>query len=587
MLRRKNHLMREGSTEKAAALATKIGVAIKSYNSAELCKVDMLSDSRSVWDKVRTLTGRAPSSTTANHNAEITATILNKHYAAISSDAGYTAPSVKSTANNHSANALISERRIFKILDTLHHTATGLDGIPAWFLRVGAPFFAAPIAALMNLSVSSSVVPTQWKQSSILPFVKIHPPTKPSDYRPISITPVLSRILERIVVRDFIYPSLQLPPPGLTFSDQFAFQPTGSTTCALIQLFHTISTLLESNPYVTVFALDFSKAFDSVRHGAVLDKFSKLQIPDYIYNWIESFFRCRSHCTIFGDESSEFQDIMASIIQGSCIGPASYVVTASDLHAVTQGNSLAKYADDTYLVVPASNHASCAIEIKNVVEWATNNNLSLNRAKSVEIVFVAPRSRRELTLPTPNTVGFERTDSIKALGVSFTRKLSVTPHVDELLAVCSKTLFALRTLRQHGLPTHIIHDIFQATVIAKLTYASQAWWGYSNAADRARLEGFLRRCTRLGFRSASSPTLASVCDKADDRLFTLIISNPQHLLRPLLPPAKDEHYNLRKRSHSLHLPAKTTTLSDNGFIKRLLYKNIGCRQSLSDTSCNS
>jgi len=293
------------------------------------------------------------------------------------------------------------------------------------------------------------------------------------------------------------------------------------------------------------------------------------------------------HCTIFGDESSEFQDIMASIIQGSCIGPASYVVTASDLHAVTQGNSLAKYADDTYLVVPASNHASCAIEIKNVVEWATNNNLSLNRAKSVEIVFVAPRSRRELTLPTPNTVGFERTDSIKALGVSFTRKLSVTPHVDELLAVCSKTLFALRTLRQHGLPTHIIHDIFQATVIAKLTYASQAWWGYSNAADRARLEGFLRRCTRLGFRSASSPTLASVCDKADDRLFTLIISNPQHLLRPLLPPAKDEHYNLRKRSHSLHLPAKTTTLSDNGFIKRLLYKNIGCRQSLSDTSCNS
>jgi hypothetical protein len=138
---------------------------------------------------------------------------------------------------------------------------------------------------------------------------------------------------------------------------------------------------------VIVFVLDFSKAFDSVRHGAVLDKFSRLQIPDYIYNWIESFFRCRSHCTIFGDESSEFQDIMASIIQGSCIGPASYVVTASDLHAVTQGNSLAKYADDTYLVVPASNHASCAIEIKNVVEWATNNNLSLNRAKSVEIVF--------------------------------------------------------------------------------------------------------------------------------------------------------------------------------------------------------
>ena len=81
---------------------------------------------------------------------------------------------------------------------------------------------------------------------------------------------------------------------------------------------------------------------------------------------------------------------------------------------------MAKYADDTYLVVPASNFASCATEITNIVQWASNNNLSLNRAKSAEIVFVAPRSRRELTLPPPNTFGF-----VVRLGVSFTRKLSV------------------------------------------------------------------------------------------------------------------------------------------------------------------
>ncbi len=68
-------------------------------------------------------------------------------------------------------------------------------------------------------------------------------------------TSVLSRILECIVFHDNIYPSLQCPPPGLSFSDQFAFQSTASTTCALIHLFHTISTLLESNPYVIVFAI--------------------------------------------------------------------------------------------------------------------------------------------------------------------------------------------------------------------------------------------------------------------------------------------------------------------------------------------
>jgi hypothetical protein len=138
MLRRKNHLMKAGRTEEAAALAVKIGAAIKSHNSAELCKVEMLSESRSVW--VRQLTGRSQSSSTASHNPDISAATLNKHYAAISSDANYTTPSVKCTANNVSASSVISDWRMFKILDTLHHTATGLDGIPAWFLRIGAPF---------------------------------------------------------------------------------------------------------------------------------------------------------------------------------------------------------------------------------------------------------------------------------------------------------------------------------------------------------------------------------------------------------------------------------------------------------------
>ena len=118
-------------------------------------------------------------------------------------------------------------------------------------------------------------------------------------------------------------------------------------------------------------------------------------------------------------------------------------------------------------------------------------------------------------------------------------------------------------------------------LIAKLTYVPKAWWGYANAADRARLEGFLRRCVRLGFLSASSPTLGSVCDEADDRLFTCINHDPRHLLRPLLPPTRGDHCNLRKRHHNLQLPAKTSTQSDNGFIKRMLYKITGGDRSTS------
>ena len=80
--------------------------------------------------------------------------------------------------------------------------------------------------------------------------------------------------------------------------------------------------------------------------------------------------------------------------------------------------------------------------------------------------------------------------------------------------------------------------------------------GLPNAADLARLEGFLRRCVWLGFRLVSSPTLASVCDEADNRLFTCINHDPRHLLWPLLPPTRDDHYNMRKRHHNLQLPER-------------------------------
>jgi len=84
--------------------------------------------------------------------------------------------------------------------------------------------------------------------------------------------PVQSRLLERHIVRSFIYPALQQPPDGLFFWDEFGFRPTGSTTASLMALIRTVLTMLLSNAYVRVFALDVSKAFDTVRHATLIDR---------------------------------------------------------------------------------------------------------------------------------------------------------------------------------------------------------------------------------------------------------------------------------------------------------------------------
>ena len=160
-----------------------------------------------MWEAVRRLNGRRPKACFVDG---VTADSLNAHYASISTDPKYIEPHLKHTVNEPGVE-YVSEWSIFNALDTLHATATGLDEIPAWFLRLGAPVFAKPLAQLLNLSISTSIVPAQWKQASICPVPKTACPREHGDFRPISITSVLSRVSERLIIRQFLYPAFLSP----------------------------------------------------------------------------------------------------------------------------------------------------------------------------------------------------------------------------------------------------------------------------------------------------------------------------------------------------------------------------------------
>ena len=167
------------------------------------------------------------------------------------------------------------------------------------------------------MSLSTSTVPRQWKEARIKPIPKVTASVQHSDFRPISVTPVQTRMIERAVVREFLYPSFLTPPPSFAFLDQYAFRPTSSTSAAVMSLLHTISTLIQSNPFVTVISLDFSKAFDTVRHSTLMAKMTEVELPVPVYNWPVDFFREHAHRTVFNGEESSTASISASIVQGS------------------------------------------------------------------------------------------------------------------------------------------------------------------------------------------------------------------------------------------------------------------------------
>jgi len=264
LLRRKNRLMRAGRTDEAGSIAVRIRTIITCSSTRWLWNVDPRKNAKVAWAKVRDVT-EGSAFCTGDHLIDgLTAQLLNNHYAAISTDNGYCVPRPKLTAFDGQSH--FTEITVFRMLDTLHSTAMGLDQIPAWFLHLGAPIFAAPLARVFDQSLATGIVPQQWKTAVISPLPKIPMPTQESDFRPISVMSVLLCTLERFVVRTYIYPALLQPYPTLDFSDQFAFWPSGSTTAAIVALLDTVRTMLDENDVMHIFSFDFSKAFDTGMH---------------------------------------------------------------------------------------------------------------------------------------------------------------------------------------------------------------------------------------------------------------------------------------------------------------------------------
>jgi len=140
--------------------------------------MDMRNGTKEIWKNFKQLTKGSPS--TEVIPAGNTADVLNYHYAAISTDPSY--EPLKPKISCLAPHTHFSESEVFYILDHLQPTATGLDHIPAWFLRLIAPVFLAPLTQLFNRSIDTATVPAQWKRAFITQIPMVINPTSAVDY---------------------------------------------------------------------------------------------------------------------------------------------------------------------------------------------------------------------------------------------------------------------------------------------------------------------------------------------------------------------------------------------------------------------
>uniref|UniRef100_A0A8C5QTN4 Reverse transcriptase domain-containing protein n=1 Tax=Leptobrachium leishanense TaxID=445787 RepID=A0A8C5QTN4_9ANUR len=229
---------------------------------------------------------------------------------------------------------------------------SGPDQIPAMLLKISAPAIANPVATLINESLATGYIPKLWKTARVVPIHKSGDNTLVSNYRPISLLPVMSKVLEKCVytqLRDYYQYWNYLTP------DQSGFRPNHSTTTALLKVCNDIQAGMEQGNLTGAIFLDFAKAFDTVDHGILLEKLKNSGIGDRTLTWFQSYVSDRSQYVSISGSSSLPLPVTCGVPQGSILGPLLFTIFINDLPNVCKASTVHMYADDTVIYTSKPN----------------------------------------------------------------------------------------------------------------------------------------------------------------------------------------------------------------------------------------
>ena len=562
LLIKRRKLRRSGRMLEADRLAEKINLVIADEQQKLLTDCSK-SNPKDLWDRVNQC--RKNTSQCQNDCVKLNADQFNEYFASISTSSDYKRSLILNSIRSFDENYRdqFYEFEIERLLRNLKNTSPGNDAIPCWVFKLCSYELAGIITYIINLSFKTGSVPTNWLTSVVTPIPKCKNPTI-SDFRPISVTPILSRMTEKLLVKTWIKPCLH----DQELNDQFAYKNTGSTTCAAIKLIeHITASLDKGNEYVRCIFIDFSKAFDTIDHGVLISKLNNLEIPQNIKNWVIHFLTGRSQMVKYNSSFSKKIETNRGIVQGSAIGPYLYLILQTDLKTLGGSNFIVKYADDTILGIPSNSDVYADQEIENTLSWATVNKLTLNYLKTKEMVI----SKTKPSLNYLSTFDYiEIVDCFKYLGILIDNKLCFTSHVDHILSICNQRLYLLKTLKLQGLAVDCLECIFDSLIISKVLYCLPAWGGFLKECDTTRINALFKRAKRNGY-TRTLYDFRGLLDYTDKILFNKMINNETHCLHHMLPTRRNLANSLRNRGHCLSLPKCNSNLYKNSFLNRSLF----------------
>lgn len=454
----------------------------------------------------------------------------------------------------------VTSVEIFNVIMTLKNKQCfDYYNMNSCLLKYIGDIIAQPLAEIFNLCISEGVFPNALKVSKVVPVYKKGSVDCTSNYRPIAISPVLSKVFETVLKTRLVS---FIERNHLLCHQQFGFRKDRSTIDAVLRLIGDAVEGLDEGKRTEVTLCDLSKAFDCLAPEILLQKLSIYGIRGLPLELFRSYMTGRKQYVAFNQHESELVSQTSGVPQGSVIGPLLFIIYMNDLPRFVYPAAAVLFADDTTLYTSHRDLKEAKVEMEVAMRransWFSANKLLLNSDKT-----------RSITLTTDRKIVPQ--DPVCLLGIKIDQHLTWGSHVDRVCCRLSSGLYALRKLVTL-VSDEVLRMAYFALVHTHLLYGVLLW-GDSAEAQRAFIlqKKALRIMVRRGVREHCAPWFRQL------RLFTLpsvfVYETCLHVHKRVsgLQTRADVHEHDTRGRNLLVVPFSRTTTTQKNRINFNLY----------------
>jgi hypothetical protein len=417
---------------------------------------------------------------------------FNNYFSSVFNDKQYDIPDIAKTEDPALNCITFTKHDITKELNNLNTSkAPGPDGVSTRVLKECRTELAEPIKNLFNQSVETSTLPNEWKTANVVPIHKKGPKTEVSNYRPVSLLPIISKVLERCILNKII----DIISPHISRM-QHGFMKGKSTTTQIISVLNNIQNIFDNRDQVDVIYFDLSKAFDSVPHNLLVQKIQTFGINGKLLRWIENYLKNRRQRVTMEGTNSEWLPVTSGVPQGSILGPILFILYINDLPDILSSDTLcAIFADDTKIyrqINTTKDQQELQKDIDNIAAWGRKWGLTFNAKKTVHLP-IATKTKHDTKYLMDNSE-IHKCTSTTDLGIEVSENLKWNQHIEKITKKASQRLgLIIRTLG-YDAPLKAKKTAYISLVRSILETGSQIW-SPTDKENILKLEKVQRKAT--------------------------------------------------------------------------------------------